>query len=120
LILSENLKKEFTMNDKNIIHELTDIGTYPDEIELKRKELWYKKQRVIDWHASKGLMYIDSETFKLSKRVSATSLAAELSISRQTIYDWPTTIPNLARKVAEARHGLNTDNVSSVWNSVYL
>jgi DNA-binding XRE family transcriptional regulator len=86
----------------------------------KCKDKEFAHQRVIKWYAAKGFFYYDEKQTKIVRRQSAASLAADLGISRQTIYEWPKTIPDFTIKTAKAQQEIIQANVTAVWNGVFV
>jgi hypothetical protein len=84
------------------------------------KVLTYEQQRVADWHAANGMRYWDLNDMGVVKRPSAKTLAVELGLSRQTIYDWPRIIPNFREHILEAQFRMIQTNIIAVWNAVFI
>jgi hypothetical protein len=94
--------------------------TTTDESVQKCQDIEYAQSRVVDWIAAEGMLYWDMDKLGVVKRPSVTSLAVELGVSRQTIYNWSRSIPDLPAKVKKARYGIDQQNVSAVWNATFL
>jgi DNA-binding XRE family transcriptional regulator len=100
---------------------LTPFNVCQTEMNIpKCKDKEFAQQRVIEWYAAKGFFYFDEEQMKIVRRQSAASLAADLGISRQTIYEWPKTISDFTIKTAKAQQEIIRANVTSVWNGVFI
>jgi hypothetical protein len=98
----------------------TKSQTLIDEIDKNCKDIEYAQERAIEWFASKDMLYWDQDDMGVVKRPSARKLAEELGISRQTIYNWRKTIPDIKIRMREARLQIEQINITAVWNGVFL
>lgn len=104
----------------NTLLDFTQIGSLIDEMDQKCQEMIYKRQRFIEWSATKDMIYWDEVEMRPTKRPSATQLAQDLNVSRQTLYNWPEIIPNFSDQVEHIKSIIIEINISSVWNATYM
>jgi hypothetical protein len=105
---------------QNTIEAFTDLSSSIDDMDKKCQEMEYRRQRFIEWYATKDLVYWDNQEMKTTKQRSASQLARDLNISRQTLYNWPKIIPDFSNRIEHIKSAVLQTNLSSVWNTVYL
>lgn len=91
-----------------------------DESVKKRKNFNPDHQRVIDWFAHDDNLIWDTENEHVVVKPTITSLANDLGVSRQTVYNWAKTIPDFKNRVKVARENIIQEKVASMWNRVFL
>ena len=91
-----------------------------DQVSKNCKDLLYAQDRAVDWFASKDMLYWDIEIDGVVKRPSARKLANELGVSRQTIYNWRKTLPDIELRIDQARKSMEQINITAVWNGIFL
>lgn len=100
---------------------MVSLGHIQTEANVKNgKEYNDAHEKVIEWYAAEKLLYWDIDQQRVVKRPTITILAQELGVSRQTIYNWRKSIPNVSQRIKNARKGLLVQNVTAVWNTVFL
>lgn len=99
---------------------LTTEKTLTDESQESCQPFNEAHERFIDWYAAEGQYYYDLETHKVVKRTSLSQLSRELGVSRQTLYEWPSRIPNFEARLANAKRGIIETKIGSIWNAMYL
>lgn len=81
-----------------------------DSVNLKPKHKLF-----IEWYVSRGLI-LQADGSLVHK--SAGTLATELGVSRQTLYNWRQTIPDFKKHASEAREALLQHQIGLVWQGV--
>lgn len=93
----------------------------PTEGSVKNcKDSLAAEEKVVEWYAAEDMLYWDLFEGRVVKRPTASRLARELGISRQTIYNWAKTIPDFEARKKKAKEALVFQNSTAVWNMIFL
>jgi len=83
-------------------------------------ELAWKHEQYIAYTAFGGLIP-DPNGEAAAVKMTATTFAQQLGVSRQTLYDWRDSVPNFWERVDVKRREVSgRDRLSKVWNGVFL